>query len=621
MNDIRATVVLSVLLLYVSTYSTGKTLPNRDVCNALYEAVMSEKRDGSKTPSPIDVNYCLNDVQGADTDCPIDASSCSNNCSFLGYETDKSGCVISCDCSSSGLYEEDIKYDLIDVIYLKQAYEARYEDIAHGPKMNMTIWNGVRIKSRVKIPYVFDDSLSAKGKTAISNAFSRFSKKTCIDFVPHTDEKDYIEFLSEGGCWSYVGCRGGKQPISIGFGCEWDGVVQHEIMHALGFWHEQSRPDRDQYVTIVKENIRAGKENNFNTRTFIDSLGSAYDTSSLMHYSGYAFSSNNLPTILDKSTNKPVRSQRKKFANTDVEQINALYECRTKVSTTSTTTHLPSVWSEWKEWSICSVTCGGGIQTRLRQCVSRSDEAIECPGSPAEERACQTTPCITTTMIPGNGTWGPWSNWFPCSKSCGNGYQWRFRECSGAVDSGNCDDAMWSGQACNTQSCNVIPETIALFYGAVWSSNKWFCDFGRVVTGDFNGDGKEDLLCYYPDNFMRLKFGVEKGEYSIINWQDFSKLCDTFTEELRHILVGDLNNDGLDDLLCHEKQSGKMQVLFYNRDIHFGSKKIDWEGNAPKFCNAEDDILYCADANGDSLSDLICKNSSGYISVMLNKFE
>ena len=65
----------------------------------------------------------------------------------------------------------------------------------------------------------------------------------------------------------------------------------------------------------------------------------------------------------------------------------------------------------------------------------------------------------------------------------------------------------------------------------------------------------------------------------------------------------------------------KMQVLFYNREIHFGSKKIDWEGNAPKFCNAEDDILYCADANGDSLSDLICKNSSGYISVMLNKFE
>ena len=37
----------------------------------------------------------------------------------------------------------------------------------------------------------------------------------------------------------------------------------HEILHALGFYHEQSRLDRDDFVQIRFENIRSGLENNF----------------------------------------------------------------------------------------------------------------------------------------------------------------------------------------------------------------------------------------------------------------------------------------------------------------------------------------------------------------------
>ena len=66
----------------------------------------------------------------------------------------------------------------------------------------------------------------------------------------------------------------------------------HELMHAAGFWHEQSRADRDDYITINWKNIKDGMEYNFLKYDLrkIDHLGAKYDTCSVMHYGAYAFS-------------------------------------------------------------------------------------------------------------------------------------------------------------------------------------------------------------------------------------------------------------------------------------------------------------------------------------------
>lgn len=69
-----------------------------------------------------------------------------------------------------------------------------------------------------------------------------------------------LSFYANASCWSSVGnVQVGSQQLSIGTNCDRIATVQHEFLHALGFWHEQSRSDRDDYVTIVWDRIQSGQ--------------------------------------------------------------------------------------------------------------------------------------------------------------------------------------------------------------------------------------------------------------------------------------------------------------------------------------------------------------------------
>ena len=77
--------------------------------------------------------------------------------------------------------------------------------------------------------------------------------------------------MSLFSCWSSVGQKywtHGGQSLSLGSGCNITATVMHELLHALGFWHEQSRPDRNKYVEILWENIEAGVNRFFGLSVF-----------------------------------------------------------------------------------------------------------------------------------------------------------------------------------------------------------------------------------------------------------------------------------------------------------------------------------------------------------------
>ncbi|RXN33779.1 meprin A subunit beta-like protein [Labeo rohita] len=124
----------------------------------------------------------------------------------------------------------------------------------------------------------------------------------------------------------------GKQELSVGENCDGLGTVEHEFLHALGFWHEQSRFDRDDYVTIMWNQIKAGKEHNFNIHndTVSSSFGLPYDYGSVMHYSKTAFSKSSEPTIVTKIPEfLDVIGQHMEFSDSDLLKLNRLYNCTT----------------------------------------------------------------------------------------------------------------------------------------------------------------------------------------------------------------------------------------------------------------------------------------------------
>jgi len=230
------------------------------------------------------------------------------------------------------------------------------------------------------VPFIFDTTVNDNDKLCINKAIAEIESNTCIRFPERTNETDYLTTIRNTECpvnagyWggvaaSYVGRIGGGQPLFVSRSTQkpscWNpgeeadiSLWVHEIMHALGVSHTQTRPDRDQYVTVHFDAIIEQSQRNYEMCSGSGDLCNThnlpYDCSSTMHYRDDAFAIGDDPTMTAKDpTSCNLTTGGQSVIQTDWDLLNLMYNCETEKEETV------GCLGKSTDWRCCAEEDGG----------------------------------------------------------------------------------------------------------------------------------------------------------------------------------------------------------------------------------------------------------------------
>eukprot|EP00112_Aurelia_sp_Birch-Aquarium-sp1_P014794 Seg3210.1 transcript_id=Seg3210.1/GoldUCD/mRNA.D3Y31 product="Zinc metalloproteinase nas-6" protein_id=Seg3210.1/GoldUCD/D3Y31 len=353
--------------------------------------------------------------------------------------------------SKSKLFEGDIVYDR--TVDAATGVDERIAEEPAGDYAKDAVRDRAYLWTTRIVPFEFTSVYTNQQREVVYSAMRTIENASCIIFKNHTNEDNWLKFNKQGGCSSPVGrtyFRKGAQSLSLADGCYSRMIVVHELLHALGFWHEQSRPDRDRYIEIFWENIPDKFAYNFDKYSHqeADTLNLPYDYKTIMHYGKYQGSLyTGKPTMLAIGKKDLKLGGSQELTPTDIIQLNRLYNCKSASN--------KQVMSDWTDFGPCDGSC----HKKRQKFCTHSDQS-KCPnvdknGIITEIVKCSNAECYA----PVDGHWGRWGYWGPCLPECGQRKQVRKRYCTNPVPKNGgkpCDVGISEeSSACSPKSCSL----------------------------------------------------------------------------------------------------------------------------------------------------------------------
>ena len=220
--------------------------------------------------------------------------------------------------------------------------------------------------------YDFDASISQLNRDRTRAAMDLLEAEASMVFIPRTNEPNYIHIIEDGGNYSALGMQGGSQTLSM-YNWKSQFLICHELIHALGRLHQQSRSDRDDYITVNWECIDTAMAYNYDISP-APNYGE-YDFESVMHYSQWSFSIG-CPTMTclpGYEEFQYVMGQRDYLSDGDIETLQFMYPTSTGACCSETGTCLESYEYQcvnvgWNWQGLGTVCEDGCFQNALGAC-------------------------------------------------------------------------------------------------------------------------------------------------------------------------------------------------------------------------------------------------------------
>ncbi len=489
--------------------------------------------------------------------------------------------------------------------------------------------------------YTLNNDLTDNQEDLITDAIDYYHQFTSLTFIERVNADNWVDFRmrsggGNSGVSSSVGMAGGMQTISITAGADVE-LVLHEIGHAVGLYHEQSRSDRDDFVNVLWANIRSGSEGNFRTYVELGRDGAdvgPYDFNSAMHYGSGQFARSPGLTTLQRVDGQPIVRQRANLSTGDRYGLRYMYGLGSKSNwhaSFASSSRLPLVGDFNGDGADDIVSFSQDSNGYVRVALSDGNRFVN--KSTWASAFCRTNRVCRVGDFNGDGrddilafvrnaVSGSGAGDVFVALSTGNGFgtirRWHGSFCHGSE---YCEVGDFNGDGRDdivaftkgtgghvwvslSQSNNTFGQ------GTIWKSG--FCLGSQVCKiGDINGDGRDDVYAFVRNSSS----GSAAGDVLVARSLGGSNANTFGTGAVRHsnfctgsqlCRIGDVNGDGRDDIIAFQRQTGSSSdhgnVYFsLSKKFSYGSSRLAHEN----FCLVGKCLVGNFNGQNDELDDFI----------------